>query len=216
MTFEPASFFDAIKQGDRQAVERMLAEDASLAGAREPGGSSAVLTAIYYQEPEIADLLIDRGAPLDMFEASAAGRVSVVAELHDRDPALVEAWAPDGFQPLGLACFFGHAAMVELLLERGAPVSSPSRNSLAVQPINSAAAGQHVDIVQMLLARGANPSARQGEGFTPLHAAAENGQVEMIQLLLAHGAEPNALSNKNKTPRELAMAAGHTEAAALL
>lgn len=216
MAVEPSAFFNAIKKGERQAVKAMLAEDDTLIDAREPGGFSAVLTALYYQQPEIANLLIDRGAVLDIFEASAAGRASIVAEMLDGHPDLAAAWALDGFQPLGLACFFGHTDLVELLLKRGAPVSEPSRNPLQVQPINSAVAGQHLEIARLLLDHGANPNAVQGEGFTPLHGAAQNGQNEMIELLLSRGANPTAKTSKGQTPREMAIESGHPEAAALL
>ncbi len=211
-----ASFFSAIKQGDLTAVKSSLIKDPLLAGSHDEGGASAVLTAIYYGQPDIADLLIEHGAPLDLFEAAAVGRLDKVRALLDETPSLINAWAPDGFQPLGLACFFGHTAIVELLLSRGAEVNLPSRNGLKVQPLNSAVAGQHLQIARLLLDRGADPNARQGEDFTPLHGAAQNGQVDMIRLLLAHGADPRARSANGKTPYVLAVESGHAEAATLI
>ncbi len=210
------SFFDAIKQGNLAAVESLLSQNPELASARDAGGASAVLTAIYYGQPAAADLLIARGAPLDLFEACAAGRLEVVRRLVDQDPARVNAWAPDGFQPLGLACFFGHAEIAKLLLEHGAEVNSPSRNPLKVQPLNSAAAAQNLEIARLLLNHGADPNARQGEDFTPLHAAGQNGQVEMIRLLLERGANPRSASADGKTAYDLAVENGHAEAAELL
>lgn len=217
MSLQQDDFFNAIKNGSRAVIEEMLAQEPQLAGARENGGMSAVLTAIYYQQPEIAGLLIERGAPLDLFEASAAGQVEVVREILKTAPAgSVNAWATDGFQPLGLASFFGHTALVELLLDSGAEVGSASRNPLNVQPINSAVAGQHLEITRLLLAHGADPNARQGENITPLHAAAQNGQIEMIQLLLDHGADPRALDGNGKTAYDYAVEASHPQAAELV
>jgi hypothetical protein len=41
----------------------------------------------------------------------------------------VNAWASDGFQPLGPACFFGRPAAAALLLARGGEVvNTPSGN----------------------------------------------------------------------------------------
>ena len=209
-------FFNAIKSGSQRVVEEMLIQQPHLAGARDMGGMSAVLTALYYQEPEIATLLIEYGAPLNLFEASAAGRIDTVGEILDAAPAQVNAWAPDGFQPLGLACFFGHSGLVELLLARGAEVRSSSHNLLNVQPLHSAVAGQHLEIARLLLEAGADANARQGENFTPLHGAAQNGQIEMIQLLLVHGADPRAANDEGKTAFDIAHEAGHPQAAALV
>jgi ankyrin repeat protein len=210
------SFFDAIKQGNLAAVENLLSQNPELINAKDSGGASAVLTAVYYGQPALADLLIARGAPLDLFEACAAGRLEVVRGLVDQSPAQVNAWAPDGFQPLGLACFFGHKEIAKLLLERSAEVNSPSRNPLKVQPLNSAAAAQNLDIARLLLDHGADPNARQGEDFTPLHAAGQNGQVGMIRRLLERGANPRSASADGKTAYDLAVENGHTEAAQLL
>lgn len=209
-------FFDAIKNGQQKTVEEMLAQEPGLASAVDQDGMSAVLTAAYYQEPEIVHLLIQNGAALNLFEASAAGQVDAVREILDAAPEQVNAWAPDGFQPLGLACFFGHTALVELLLDRGADVASASRNPLNVQPINSAVAGQHIEITRLLLEHGADANARQGEQVTPLHAAAQNGQIEMIQLLLEHGADPRAGDGNGKPAYLYAVEAGHPQAAQLI
>jgi len=171
---EPISnFFDALKTGDRQSIDAFLQNDSSLASARDVTGLSAVMTALYYMQPEIADLLIDRGAQVDLFEAAASGRTDHLLSLLEQDPSAVNAWASDGFQPLGLACFFGHTAAVDLLLERGAAVNTPSKNTMRVQPLNSAVAGQHLEIARLLLEHGADPNARQGEDFTPLHGCSK-------------------------------------------
>src|SRR5207302_4805426 len=77
---------------------------------------------------------------LDVFEAAALGRTKRLRELLDKDPSLANAWAGDGFQPLGLASFFGHTDAVRVLVERGAEVNSASRNRMKVMPLHSAAA----------------------------------------------------------------------------
>jgi ankyrin repeat protein len=194
----------------------MLSQNPELASSLDASGLSAVLTAVYYGQQSIVDRLIASGAPLNLFEAAATGRLTEVKALLDKTPSQVNAWATDGFQPLGLACFFGHVPLVELMLNRGADVNSPSRNPLKVQPLNSAVAGLHLEIARLLLEHHADPNARQGEGFTPLHAAAENGQISMIQLLLSYGADPHLSSTGGKTPYDVAIEAGHAEAAQLL
>jgi ankyrin repeat protein len=128
-----------------------------------------------------------------VFEASAAGRAERVRELLDEDPSLANAWADDGFQPLGLASFFGHVEAARLLVERGAEVNSASRNDMKVMPLHSAVATGDPDaryeLAKFLLEHGADPNARQQDDYTPLMAAEHHGDERLRALLLEHGAE---------------------------
>jgi ankyrin repeat protein len=171
---------------------------------------------VYYGKPEIASIIASTGAPLNIFEAAAIGNVERVTELIDVDATQVNAYAVDGFQPLGLAAFFGHLAVVDLLLIHGAEVNSASNNTLHVTPLNSATASQNLEIARALLEQGADPNARQAGDFTPMHSAAQNGQPEMIELLLEYGADHNPMSAEGQTPISLAQEKGHTETVKLL
>jgi ankyrin repeat protein len=128
-----------------------------------------------------------------VFEASAAGRAERVRELLDEDPSLANAWADDGFQPLGLASFFGHVEAARLLVERGAEVNSASRNDMKVMPLHSAVATGDPDaryeLAKLLLEHGADPNALQQDDYTPLMAAEHHGDERLRGLLIEHGAE---------------------------
>jgi ankyrin repeat protein len=208
-------FFDAIKRGDREEVERQLSADPGLIHARE-NGLSPILVAAYYGHRELASFLADKTVALTIFEAAATGKINNILRLLARDPQLVNAYAGDGFQALGLACFFGHLDVAEYLVKAGASVNSPSRNELKAAPLQSAAAGGHEQIVAMLLKNGADPSIREQGGYTPLHAAAQNGDLATIRTLIYGGADLEAKSNNGETPLDLALAAGHGEAVKLL
>jgi ankyrin repeat protein len=209
------SFFDAIKQGNRYEVERQLIVDPALIHVKDHG-LSPILVAVYHNEPAIASFLADKTVVLTIFEAAATGKINHVIRLLARDPALVNAYAEDGFQPLGLACFFGHYDIAEYLVKAGASVNSSSRNGLKVAPLQSAAAGRHQKIVKLLLEHGADPNVREGNGFTPLHAAAQNDDVEIIRLLLLAGADLTIKSVNGQTAMDIAMDAGNEKATALL
>ena len=209
------AFFTAIKQGEREEVERQLAADPGLIHARE-NGLSPILVAAYYGQRAIASFLADKTVALTIFEAAATGKINNILRLLARDPQLVNAYSVDGFQALGLASYFGHLDVAEYLIKAGAPVNSPSRNDLNAAPIQSAAAAGHVKIVDLLLKHKADPNVREQGGYTPLHAAAQNGDREMIRALLYGGADLDVRSNDGKTPLDLAREGGHTEAAKLL
>jgi len=211
---ETERFLDAVQRGKAEEVAKLLDENPPLLDA-ERGGVSAVRLAVYHAHPGVARALVERGARLDVFDACATGDTARLSELLAEDRSRANAFAADGFTPLGLAAFFRHPAAVRLLLANGAEVNVPSRNAQSVAPIHSAVAGGEVEIVRDLLASGADVHAREG-GFTPLHGASAEGNVEMVQLLLAHGADPNARSDTGKTPADLARDRGKSKAVELL
>ena len=131
-----------------------------------------------------------------MFEASALGRAERLRELLDEDSELANAWAEDGFQPLGLASFFGHVEAARLLVERGAEVNSASRNDMKVMPLHSAAATgdpeARYELAKLLLEHGADPNARQQDDYTPLMAADQHGD-DRLRSSSSSTAPPNDL-----------------------
>jgi len=209
------SFFDAIKQGNRYEVERQLIADPGLIHVRE-NGLSPIMVAAYHGQPEIASFLADKTVALTIFEAAATGKINNILRLLARDPQLVNAYTADGFQPLGLAAYFGHFESAEYLVKAGAPVNSPSRNDLKATPLQSAAAAGHVKIVEMLIKYRADTNVQEQGGYTPLHAAAQNGDQGTIRALLYGGADLTIKSEDGKTPLDLALEKGHGEAAKLL
>ena len=211
-----SAFFEAIKKGDRAAVERELQADPSLAGTEEDG-TSAVLCATYYGKHDIAALLAERKGELTVFEAAAVGDLPQVRAHVERDPALVNAYASDGFFPLGLAAFFRRPEVVDYLIGKGADVSAVAKNPMQVTALHSAVAdGGHAGIARALVAAGADVNAKQRHGWTPLHGAAHSGDRELVKLLLARGADPSVRHQEGKTALDLAREQGHTAVVAAL
>src|SRR5919197_5054273 len=105
---------------------------------------SELLEALYRGDDErIAGLLADRPR-LDVFEAAALGQTDRLRELLDDEPALANAFGDDGFQPLPLACFFGHVDAARLLLQRGADPNTLSRNEhIRTNALHAAAASEN-------------------------------------------------------------------------
>jgi ankyrin repeat protein len=115
----------------------------------------------------------------------------------------------------------GNVRLARLLIERGATYDlaiASALNDLAAvrsmldadpsriaeqrpddrRPLSAAAEFGHLDIVRLLLERGADPTwpdADASERGAALHAAAGRGDREMVELLLEHGADPNGFVN---------------------
>lgn len=207
---------DAIREGDAERVRQALRSDPGAASAALDNGVSAVLLAVYHRRPDIAEMLAEAGAEIGLFEAAALGRRDVVEREIERDPHAVSSFGADGHTPLGLACFFGHDEVVELLLARGANPNTESRNFQRVAPIHSAAASGSTPIVRRLLDAGANPRKEQETGFTALHTAAAAGDLEMAALLLERGASTQAKTQDGRSPATYASEHGHFEMLELL
>jgi ankyrin repeat protein len=72
------------------------------------------------------------------------------------------------------------------------------------------------DLVERLLAAGAQVDAVDSQGTDALLASALQGDPKVIATLLRHGAEPFGKRATGLTPIEAAEAAGHAEIAAIL
>ncbi|MCU1355912.1 MAG: hypothetical protein JWM89_1330 [Acidimicrobiales bacterium] len=195
--------FDAISDGNTQAVEQILDADPTLVAVPREG-ITPLRMAAYAGHPELAEHLERRGAAADVFDAAALGEVDHLRDLLDADADSVSANAADGFTALHLAAWFGHPKVAELLLARGADPQSVAANGTNLQPLHSAAAGGHIVIAHLLLDRGADIDAAQGGGITPLHSAAHRNDVEMVSLLLGRGADPASATDDGQTAAALA------------
>jgi uncharacterized protein len=171
----------------------------------------AILDALYQGRRDEAErLLEERGADtLTVFEAAAMGVVSRLEVLLAADPTLANAFAPDGFQPLALAAFFGREGAVEVLLAHGADPSTPARNNQGVNALHAALAGPNPDITQKLVKAGADVNLAQQDGVRPLHEAAHIGRTDLVQLLLEHGADRDATDVKGRTAADFARERDH-------
>ncbi len=107
-------------------------------------------------------------------------------------------------QTFAKAAESGDINTVRRLLDSGVPVSLriPDESGYTGIPpwapvIHHAASGGQLEVVRLLLDRGASPRARSSDGSTPLHWTSS---PEVAKLLLDHGADASARNDDNEQP----------------
>jgi ankyrin repeat protein len=150
-----------------------------------------LLEALYRGDDQRVDELLAEVPELTVFEAAAFGRTERLEELLAQDSESANAFGDDGFQPLGLACFFGHVETARLLLDHGADPNTLSRNEhVKTNALHAAAASENkgpevrYELCKLLLERGADQSIPQGGSeFRAIDAARQNGDEALERLL---------------------------------
>ena len=105
--------------------------------------------------------------------------------------------------------------MVKQFLDSGTDVNA--KDETGGTPLDEAAGWGRKDIVELLIAKGADVNAKfDDDGSTPLHLSAWKGHFETAELLIAADADVNAKDNNGETPLDWAIRGKHTESADLL
>lgn len=211
------------------APKGRTAEEAKIAG------STPLIGATKYNNPEAVKLLLEHGANPNhqnqsgisaLMLASEQGFFECVRNLCEGG-ANVEL-APSGKTalsmnlsgqtPLFCAAKEGHLEIVKYLLDRGANPNATNHYGVSVLWIPCQRG--LTSIVELLLERGANPEIapsgpeaeeRSISGWTPLYAAIKSRQYPVVKLLLHKGANPNAVTSLGSTPFLLASEIGDLE-----
>lgn len=159
--------------------------------------------------PKFMELLITHGAPLTptadgrslLHIAAASGEDEAVSLLLSKGIA-VDCCSNSGCSPLHEAARQGHRSTVELLLSSGAS----DRVACNTTALGHAAGFGFIDVVALMLDRGASPNALEEE-ISPLAAAAQAGGAAVVELLVERGADVNG---GKLPPLHIAAAFGHT------
>ncbi len=110
--------------------------------------------------------------------------------------------------PLHVAVSGGALDIVAVLAEAGADLEAASEVNGA-RPVHLAADLSDTEMLDLLLALGANPNARDAEGRTPLHRAAILGDQESVAVLIDNGANLEAVDERyGATPLSIAALSG--------
>jgi ankyrin repeat protein len=168
---DPAAtrMMDAIRNGDHAAFKKILSQNPKIGNSRGPGGSTPLMYAAMYGEPDSVRAILEGGA----------------------NPNFANY---EGATPLMWAA--GDLAKVELLVDHGAAVNAQSDGARTALLVAAGRYGNY-GVVKFLLDHGADPNAHSpslGADMTPLGEAAYIGDVQMVKLLIERGADVKAAS----------------------
>ncbi|KAJ3686875.1 hypothetical protein LUZ61_016039 [Rhynchospora tenuis] len=156
----------------------------------------------------------DRKTGLKLLKAAQEGNIRAFTEAAKKlgkGKRIAEAIAAVGhrekngiFGALQIAAVNGRTEICRYLIEElGFDPNLVPDGDTGKTPIFHAIYGGHIDTVRYLLDHGANPNARDRDGFTPLHSAVLEGNAEILDLLLSRGG-PIEARNIAGTPLILA------------
>jgi len=212
--------FELVKSGESKDVLKAVADRPALVYQRDISGQRPMMVALYHGKRELASQLRTRMEEINIWEAAALGELEAVEEFVAQDAKSKDAFALDGFTPLGLASFFGQVIIVGWLLAHGADPNRPARNRMTVYPIHSAAAHRDMtaslSMVRLLVEHGAKVNVAQQGGWTPLHQAADHGHEELARYLLKMGADRTLEADDRRIAADMARGSGYPHLAELL
>jgi len=155
--------------------------------------------------------LPDRQGQTPLNVAMLMGRVPAVELLltwHADPNAPLIGGNPSSATPLEYAVRNRNLRMASVLIAGGAHVDASARGGRT--PLHAAVGAGGLDMIQLLIQKGADPNARDAEGASP-HDAVWNGSLDVVALLLARGARLNDFDTKTgATPINEAAYRGHT------
>jgi ankyrin repeat protein len=234
-----AALVDMAEYQDWEGVAASIAsEDIN---AVQPDGVSALMWATYYDQTDIARMLLDAGANPNLanrygmtplIQAAFNGNDEIIAMLlaAGADP---NARTLEGENAILNASKSGAAAGVLALIEAGADVNS--RDGYLFQtPLMWAAASNQAEVARVLIEHGADMDARSAEldlrgvlvddghgdlpdgGLTALHHAARENSLEAAQVIVSMGANPSLTDPQEITPLRVAMINANLDMARVL
>ena len=222
-------------QHGRLAPTRALVEAGAEIYAVNQGDYPPVFNAVSSGHREVGEYLMDASARSDNgnlpptygcgIDIVLAGRLGLLDRIRmhvERDPLAVYRRGCIGESVLHWPAHNGHVEVVRYLLDSGALIAADEIGLYGGKPLHWAA--EHSPTcVALLLARGADPNARnvmpnEFEGYTPLHMMARQREqaVECAQLLLDAGADATLIDARGQTALDVARANGRERVVALL
>ncbi len=207
---------------DLKKVQLLLAKGANVNAVSKEKNSPLLLAFGLPNSLPVVTALLAKGADVNQAEkdgftplmaAGFSGNLELMKLLLAKgaDP---KAKTKQGFTYLSAIAFSTNVEAVKWALEQGFDVKDPKADFLLTGPVMNG----RLDIVQLLLTKGADANRPDSLGYTPLmHAVlTETTSLELVMLLLEKGADAKAKAKDGLTALSFAKRKGWTEVIALL
>ncbi|XP_071636387.1 uncharacterized protein [Temnothorax longispinosus] len=206
----------AVVEGHKGIVNLLIRNKAQI-DAKDFADNTPLHIAVQAGNKEIVEILAANGANVNVESGNMTPLLSAIkcnyreiVEVLIANGANVNA---EGIKCLSLAVLAGYSDIVEILLEKTyVDMKDPANANL----LHWAAGRGHTDVVNALIARGADVDARTSNNLTPLCFAAQEGYEEIVEIFIAGGANVNVKSTENVTPLHLAAVNGHNNVVKVL
>jgi ankyrin repeat protein len=185
-----SALMEVVALGDLDAARILLKNRANPDGDEQVRDSRPLLLAAHQGMTEMVRLLLDEGADLEIEDqmgltalhwASREDRLETVQFLLSRG-AEIDKTGLDEATPLYSAVSRGALQMTQLLLEGKADINARD-GDFGQTALILAAKYSHVDILHLLLARGADVHLRDEEGISALDWARRNHRDDIVAIL---------------------------------
>ena len=207
------SLHTAAWQGLQEELEKLI-EKGTDVNAKDSSGRTALHYAAHEGYKQIVEVLLAYGADVNIGERYY-NRTPAEIAMNNNHNKVVELLIAKGadISALHFALYMKDEAKAGSLIEGGADVNK--RTPYGTTPLIRAVDAGFKDIVELLIAKGANVNAKDNWDWTPLHSAVY-GHNEIVELLIAKGANVNARDKAGRTPLWYAQDEGHTKIVELL
>ena len=199
----------AAREGHKETVEFLITNSADV-NAKDKMGRVPLHRAARQGHKEVAEILINKDADVNVKSESGLfkGQTPLDEAIKSKHTELADLLRKHGgkYGSITVAAKVGDVEALTEFLAAGVDAS-------AIGPLSAAASGGHKRFVELLIANGADVTAKNEYGRTPLHNAAT---MEIAELLIANGADINAKINNGSSPLLAAAMKGHKEVAELL
>ncbi|XP_077937329.1 histone-lysine N-methyltransferase EHMT2 isoform X2 [Gasterosteus aculeatus] len=223
LRFHPRQLYPAAKQGEVQRVLLMLMEGIDPSYQPESQNKRSALHAAAQRGLlEVCYILTQAGAQVNaqdkdrrtpLLEAIINNHIEVAHYLIQNGASVYHV-EEDGYTGLHHAAKLGNLEIVNMLLETG-QVDVNAQDSGGWTPIIWSAEHKHVDVIKVLLNRGADVTISDKELNVCLHWAAYAGNVEIAEMVLNSGCSLASVNMHGDTPLHIAAREGYLECVTL-
>jgi ankyrin repeat protein len=219
--------YEASRSGDIAAVKTFISKKPYLVNTS--GGKSnfpPMHYAVMGNSKEIISFLLSKGANVNakggskeetaLQVAAARGNNEMVGFLLFKG-ANIDTEDKGGRTALLYAMAMNYWETAKFLLNKGASPNQKTHSpEKEITPLFVAIQAKQLDVIKLLIAKGADVNINIKKGFTPLHLAASLGNDNVIKILIEKGATVSAKDATGLTPLDYATKNKHEGTADLL